>query len=233
VAQARAECRLLIETMRENNPADILTDELAALDGILADPRQDDPGAALARLRNAAMNFHYLYPSCDLEREVGSLETLTRDRRIDVARAATRTLREQVAVGPAAAASATLERHFAEAQRLLDAGRRDDALREIKAARESAVTVHAAGFLGEAIWYLDRMADALGQGLPEIARISAGNAGAFLDAAAQESPALRDQLVAPRVDTARFASNIAAGAIVARADVVTEAERVQALAPAR
>jgi hypothetical protein len=233
VATARRDCQLLIETMRENNPSDILGDDLDALAGALAPPRTADPGAPLARLRAAAMDFRFLYPSCDLEQEVATIDRALRDGHPDAALAETRTLRQTIAVAPATAPAATLERAFADAQRALDARQVDEARGRIRAAREAAGAVRTAGFLGEAVWYLDRTADALAQGLPEIARVSVTNAGAFLDAAAEEAPALRDQLAAPRADATRLARQIEEGVPVPPDRVRTDAGRVQALSPAR
>ena len=233
VSAARRDCRLLIETLRENNPADILGDELDTLGGALADPKQGDAGVTLARLQRAAMDFRFLYPSCDLEREVAAIDRLAHDGKTDMALAGTRSLRRAVAAEPAAAPSAALERAFAEAQRLLDAKQADAARRQLRTAQEAAAAVHAAGLLGEAIWYLDRTVDALGQGLLEIARLSADNAGVFLDAAAKESPALREPLAGPRAEAARLALEIAAGTHVSPAEVKVQAERVQLLSSTR
>ncbi len=127
VSAARRDCRLLVETLRENNPADILVDDLDLLGGALADPNQGDAGVALARLQRAAMEFRFLYPSCDLEREVATIDRLVRDHITDVALAGTHSLRQVVAAGPGAAPSASLEQAFAEAQRLLDAKQADAA----------------------------------------------------------------------------------------------------------
>ena len=233
MATARRDCRLLIETLRENNPSDILGDDLDALAGALADPRQGTPGVALARLQRSAMDFRFLYPSLDLEAAVATLDQLARDGKTEAATAQARALRQAVLAGPVAKATAALEQAMAEAQQLLDARQAQAARRQIRSAQEAATAVHAAGLLGEAIWYLGRTVDALSQGLPEIAHVSVGNASVFMDAAAQESSTLREQLVALRADTTRLAKEIADGAPVELPRVRAIAERLQSLPPTR
>lgn len=232
-ATARRNCRLLLETMRENNPSDIMSDDIDLLDRVLADPQKGSPGVALARLQRGAMNFRFLYPSTDLEREVASIDQMIREHQTQAALAEAQVLRRAVNADPTAAPFATLEHDFAAAVKLLDARQTDAGVRQIRAARGALEAVHTGGLLGEAIWYLDRSVDALDQGLLEIARVSADNADAFLAAAAQEAPSLAEPLAVLRDDTARISRTIASGQPpVPPAEVRDMARRVQALSPA-
>ncbi len=183
VSKLQADCQTRLEVLEENNPADVLRDDLVACRARLEDPKRGDPASALLRLQLDVEQLNLLYPLQDLEHSAAEAKRLEAAGKADACRDVLDAMMPAVALPDLDEPIQQTDAAFQAAVKAIDTKREDEARQQIKAALGALAQLPSGTFLVESEWFIAQASRALGEGLRAIAAGNLRNARALIEAA--------------------------------------------------
>jgi len=188
VTKGRQECQTLLEVVQENNPSDVIRDDLGFVRARLQDPKRGDPEPALVKLQLDVEQLSLLYPLQEFDSTVAAAKRLQEQGKADACRDVLDPMTAAAALPDLDDPIGRTGAAFQAALKALDGKQPDEARRQLKAALAAIGQLPNGTLLVQSEWSIAQANQALEEGLRAIAAGNLRNARKLIESAGVEAP---------------------------------------------